>query len=66
MATLIADTACIDPRADLGDDVEIGPYCVVGPDVTIGRGTRLVAHACVQGTTILGEENVVQDRKSVV
>jgi UDP-N-acetylglucosamine acyltransferase len=59
MATLIADTACIDPRADLGDDVEIGPYCVVGPDVTIGRGTRLIAHACIQGTTILGEENVV-------
>jgi UDP-N-acetylglucosamine acyltransferase len=59
MATLIADTACIDPQADLGDDVEIGPYCVVGPDVRIGRGTRLVAHACIQGATILGEENVV-------
>jgi UDP-N-acetylglucosamine acyltransferase len=59
MATLIADTACIDPGADLGDDVEIGPYCVVGADVRIGRGTRLVAHVCIQGTTILGEENVV-------
>ena len=59
MATLIADTACIDPRADLGDDVEVGPYCVVGPDVRIGRGTRLIAHACIQGTTVLGEENVV-------
>ncbi len=59
MATLIADTACVDPRADLGDDVEIGPYCVVGPDVKIGRGTRLIAHACIQGATTLGEENVV-------
>ena len=47
MATVIADTACIDPRAQLADDVEVGPYCVIGPDVTIGRGTRLIAHACV-------------------
>ena len=31
MATLIADTACVDPRAELADDVEVGPYCVIGP-----------------------------------
>ena len=59
MATLIADTACVDPRAELGEDVEVGPYCVIGPDVTIGRGTRLIAHACIYGQTTLGEENVV-------
>ena len=54
MATLIADTACIDPRAELADDVEVGPYCVIGPDVTIGRGTRLIAHVCIHGLTTLG------------
>jgi UDP-N-acetylglucosamine acyltransferase len=59
MATLIADTACVDPRAELADDVEIGPYCVIGPDVKIGRGTRLIAHVCVLGVTTLGEHNVV-------
>ncbi len=31
MATLIADTACVDPRAELDDDVEVGPYCVDRP-----------------------------------
>ena len=31
MATLIADTACVDPRAEIDDDVEVGPYCVSGP-----------------------------------
>ena len=35
MATMVADTACIDPRADIADDVEIGPYCVIGPDVRL-------------------------------
>jgi UDP-N-acetylglucosamine acyltransferase len=59
MATLIADTACVDPRAELGDDVEVGPYCVIGPEVEIGRGTRLIAHACIFGRATLGEENVV-------
>ena len=59
MATLIADTACVDPRAELADDVEVGPYCVIGPDVTIGRGTRLIAHACISGRTTIGEENVI-------
>ncbi|MGZ3433857.1 MAG: acyl-ACP--UDP-N-acetylglucosamine O-acyltransferase, partial [Isosphaeraceae bacterium] len=59
MATMIADTACIDPRADIADDVEIGPYCVIGPDVKIGRGTRLIAHVCLAGHTTLGENNVV-------
>lgn len=59
MATLIADTACVDPRAELADDVEVGPYCVVGPDVRIGKGTRLVAHACLLGVVDMGAHNVV-------
>jgi UDP-N-acetylglucosamine acyltransferase len=58
MATLIADTACVDPRAVLGDEVEVGPYCVVGPGVTIGRGTRLVGHVCLLGNCEVGEGNV--------
>src|SRR5262245_59005270 len=59
MATVIADTACIDPRAEIANDVDIGPYCVVGPDVRIGRGTRLIAHVCILGVANLGERNVV-------
>lgn len=59
MAVLIADTACVDPRAEIADDVEIGPYCVIGPDVKIGQGTRLVAHVVIMGVASLGEGNVV-------
>ncbi|HEV3163979.1 MAG TPA: acyl-ACP--UDP-N-acetylglucosamine O-acyltransferase [Isosphaeraceae bacterium] len=59
MATLIADTACVDPRAELADDVEIGPYCIVGPDARIGRGTRLIGHVCLLGNTSLGEHNTL-------
>jgi UDP-N-acetylglucosamine acyltransferase len=59
MATLIADTACVDPRAELAEDVEIGPYCVIGPEVRIGRGTRLLSHVCLSGVTTLGEGNTL-------
>lgn len=59
MASLIADTACVDPRAEIADDVEIGPYCVIGPDVRIGRGTRLLGHVCVLGITTIGEFNLI-------
>jgi UDP-N-acetylglucosamine acyltransferase len=59
MATLIADTACVDPRAELDDDVEIGPYCVIGPDVRIGRGTRLISHVCIPGHVTVGVRNVI-------
>lgn len=59
MAVHISTTALVDPRAELADDVEIGPYCVVGPDVRIGRGTRLAGHVHLTGVTILGEFNSV-------
>ena len=41
MATRIAENVSIDPRAEIDDDVEIGPFCIIGPKVRIGRGSRL-------------------------
>ena len=57
MATVIADNAFIDPRAQIADDVEIGPFCVIGPHVTIGAGTRLENSVTVTGHTIIGQHN---------
>lgn len=59
MAYMIADTACVDPRAKLGNHVEIGPYCVVGPSVEIGEGTKLIAHVCLSGHLRMGEGNIL-------
>ncbi|MEC9005009.1 MAG: acyl-ACP--UDP-N-acetylglucosamine O-acyltransferase [Planctomycetota bacterium] len=57
MATTISDHAVVDPRAELGTDVEIGPFCMVGPDVTIGSGTRLLNNVTLTGHVTLGEHN---------
>lgn len=59
MATIVADNVSIDPRAEIDDEVEIGPFCVIGPKVRIGRGTRLVSHVSLMGRVTLGEGNVV-------
>lgn len=48
--------AVIDPRAQIGANVEIGPYCVIGPDVTIGDGAKLLSHVVVDGHTTIGAE----------
>ncbi len=48
-------TAVVDPKAELGAEVEIGPFCVVGPDVKLGDGVILHSHAVVTGNTSLGE-----------
>ena len=47
-------TAIVDDGADLADDVTIGPFCVVGGEVTLGAGTRLESHVVVGGHTTVG------------
>jgi UDP-N-acetylglucosamine acyltransferase len=55
MSTLTAHpTAVIDPKAKIGSDVKIGPYCVIGPDVTIHDGASLMSHVVIDGITEIG------------
>lgn len=56
-STCIHPTAVVDPRADVADNVEIGPYCVVGPEVEIGEGTRLQSHVSITGPAVVGRDN---------
>ncbi len=51
--------ASVDKGAQLGEDVEIGPYCIVGPQVKLGARTRLQSHVNIEGLTEIGEDCVV-------
>ncbi len=57
MATHIARNVEIDPAAEIGDDVHIGPFCVIGANVKIGAGTRLENNVTLMGRVTLGEQN---------
>jgi UDP-N-acetylglucosamine acyltransferase len=53
----IHHTALVERGAQLADDVEVGPYAVIGPHVQIDRGTTVGAHAVIEGRTTIGQNN---------
>jgi len=57
MSANIAQTAVVDPQAEIGNDVEIGHFCVIGPDAKIGDGTRIEENVVIKGIVTLGENN---------
>ncbi|CAN5320645.1 acyl-ACP--UDP-N-acetylglucosamine O-acyltransferase [soil metagenome] len=55
----IHPSAIVDAGAELADDVEVGPFSIVGPAVRIGAGSRIGAHVMLTGATTLGRDNRV-------
>lgn len=53
----IHPTAIVDPLARIAENAEIGPFCIVGAEVEIGPGTRLMAHNFLEGPTWIGADN---------
>jgi UDP-N-acetylglucosamine acyltransferase len=62
---VIHPTAVIDSNAQIDEDVDIGPYCVVGKGVSIGRGTKLLSHVVLEGTTEIGQNCTLSPFASV-
>jgi UDP-N-acetylglucosamine acyltransferase len=52
-------TALVDPRAELGRDVVVGPWCIVEAGAILGDGCRLDARAVIKSRTTLGTNNEV-------
>lgn len=48
----------VSPEACIADDVEIGPFCHVGPEVKIGAGCKLISHVALLGNTTVGKGNI--------
>ena len=57
MPDLIHPSAIIDPSAKLADDVQVGPWTLIGPDVEIGPGSIVESHVVVKGPTYIGSNN---------
>ncbi|MEO1240695.1 MAG: acyl-ACP--UDP-N-acetylglucosamine O-acyltransferase [Pseudomonadota bacterium] len=55
----IHPTAIVDASAELGNGVEIGPYCTVGAKVRLHDGVRLISHVVLEGDTQIGEGTLV-------
>lgn len=53
-AAAIHPSAVVAGSAKLAENVEIGPFCHVGPEVELAEGVRLLSHVVVAGRTRLG------------
>ena len=52
--TDIHPTAIVDPSAQIGENVVIGPFTCVGGEVVIGDGVELKSHVVLDGRTTIG------------
>ena len=56
---MIHPTAIIDPAARLAGDVCVGAFCIIGPDVQLAQGVRLLSHVVIEGHTQIGADCTV-------
>lgn len=61
-ATGVDRSAVVDPTAELGAEISIGPCAVVGAGARIGRGARIGAGAVVGAGCVVGAESCVHAR----
>jgi len=57
MSTYISPLAQVEPGAQLGHDVYIGPFSFVASTVQLGDGCRLESHVAIVGQTSIGRRN---------
>ncbi len=62
---MIHETAIVDSKAKILDNVEIGPYCFIGPEVEIGTNSVLHSHVNIVGNTKIGKNNQIYPFSSI-
>src|SRR5256884_8042171 len=55
----IHSTALVSPRAQIGTDCCIGPYSIIGDEVSLGDRVRIDSHCVIDGRTRIGDETHV-------
>jgi len=55
----ISPQAIVEAGAVIGKDVEIGPFCFISSEATIGDGTTIAQGACIYGKTTIGKHNEI-------
>jgi len=65
MNKTIHPTAVVSPAAELGDGVEIGPYCVVTGRSVIGAGTILKAFVSINDCVVIGENCRISEHTAI-
>ncbi len=62
---MINSQAIVHPNAKLADDVEVGPWTIIGADVEIGAGSVIASHVVIKGPTVIGKHNRILQFSSI-
>lgn len=62
---MIDPKAIIDIKAEIDEDVTIGPFSIIGADVKIGSGSHIGPHVVIKGSTSIGKENRIYQFTSI-
>jgi len=62
---VIDPRAIVHPKAELADDVKVGPFTVIGAEVQIDTGTEIGPHVVINGPTVIGKDNVIYQFSSI-
>lgn len=62
---MIHPQAIVDSQAELAEDVEVGPWTLIGPNVKIDSGTVVGSHVVIKGPTSIGKNNKIFQFSSV-
>ena len=62
---MIHKTCIIDSKANIANNVEIGPYTVIGPNVEIQENTIIHSHVNISGKTTIGKGNKIYPFASI-
>lgn len=62
---MIHSQAIVDPAASLADDVTVGPWTMIGPEVEIGAGCIIEPHVVIRGPTRIGAGNHIYQFSSI-
>ncbi len=54
---MIHKTAIISKKANIHNNIKIGPYCIIDENVKIDEGTELISHVHITGNTNIGKNN---------
>lgn len=62
---MIDPRAVVHAKAELAEDVKVGPFSVIGPGVQIDAGTEIGPHVVINGPTSIGKENIIYQFASI-
>lgn len=63
--TKIHETSIVSPQAEIAEDVEIGPFSMIGPNVKIDSGCNIIGQSNIQGYTNIGKRNIIYNNTSI-